>query len=807
MLPKAAGNRYDPFRRQSYLRFRSTLRLFRKKGRLRRLTIAVLIGLVVAYFVTPGLLRHLVKSRLQSMIAAQLDADLEFEKLTYHFPYAIDVTNASLTARGTADTKPFQLIHVSHLAIELAKSPLRSGPLVIESVLIEEPSIHVIKDHHGLIGRRAAGAGPAGGPDKPKPKDWKLSQMFQLRRLSLRGGKAVYEDQSIDNTVPLVWENLNFDVDTVPLSSSAYAFHLVTDNAPQASFDAVGSADVDALTINIEKGTLNLDADSARERSALPPEVQQLVRRMNLHGALSINTKANVLLTDLRKSTYDTTLELSKASAAPPQIGNPIDKVTAKLRIHGDGGKPSLTLAYVNAASGGVDLRLEGGSVDFDSTSLEWKLAGLTGHLNAAAIPGGRLAGDMDFAVDGAAPLFAKNIREFRGQVKVTPHQLRTIPHLFPDPIDQFTEATFTLANGTVSARQLRAGYRDDVWFIKSAEIDLGNLPREVVVNHFEGCLTFSANRGKYPAAIEEIFAQTNPVGPWFIDASMVKVPLAAPEKADYHAVVRTPNGQLSLNNRRIAVFNINTAITVVPGIVRVDHFDAASLQGELHATGWAQPAKGGAYDFNAKIDGVEMHDILMSTQKPGAKPVPLSGRADVVAHLFGVIPAGNQPFIDALRGDGSFSVENGNFWQIPLFQDVAKSANVQNDSMTVGDAFGKYTIAHSTLHLEPFAVSAPILGVDGSGDVTFKGFVDLNLVAIPGQIGKTNGKNAIGNVLASAQNIFGVLSKQVLYRITVKGPIDPPPKIGSTLVAAEEITNLLDKLKGQQKDANAPAK
>jgi len=153
MLPKAAGNRYDPFRRQSYLRFRSTLRLFRKKGRLRRLTIAVLIGLVVAYFVTPGLLRHLVKSRLQSMIAAQLDADLEFEKLTYHFPYAIDVTNASLTARGTADTKPFQLIHVSHLAIELAKSPLRSGPLVIESVLIEEPSIHVIKDHHGLIGR------------------------------------------------------------------------------------------------------------------------------------------------------------------------------------------------------------------------------------------------------------------------------------------------------------------------------------------------------------------------------------------------------------------------------------------------------------------------------------------------------------------------------------------------------------------------------------------------------------------------------------------------------------------------------
>src|SRR6185312_6417103 len=138
---------------------------------------------------------------------------------------------------------------------------------------------------------------------------------------------------------------------------------------------------------------------------------------------------------------------------------------------------------------------------------------------------------------------------------------------------------------GKVHANQLRANYRQDTWFIKEFEVDLTGLPRELIVNKLDSCLTFEVNRAKYPAAVEKILSQINPVGPWFVVAKDVRVPLAAPEKADYHALLYTHNGQLWLNDRRIPVFNIDTSISAVPGIVRIEHLDAVALQGEIHAT------------------------------------------------------------------------------------------------------------------------------------------------------------------------------------------------------------------------------
>jgi hypothetical protein len=769
------------------------VRFFGKKGRIRRIGLAVLLGLAVAYFATPPILRHVVKSRLRAMISDQLDADLEIDGISYKFPYSVDVANASLVAHPTATTPAYVLMHVSHVSIELAQSPLRSGPLVIESVLIEDPSVHLIKSVHGMAGARTSPA----TPHAPRPKGWKLSQMFRLHRLALRGGKAVYEDRTLEDTVPLVWDNLNFNIDTVPLSDSAYGFHLVTRTGVGGALDALGTADIDDLLLHINRGTLNLSARPDGDSSTLPPEIQQVVRRMNVRGALVVTTIANIPLKELSRSTYDTTVELRDGAIAPPR-GDAINKITAKLRVHDESGKPSLSLTYVNAVSGAVDLRLEGGSMVLDPKTLEWKMSGLNGHLNADAIPGGRLTGEVDFVAEGSAPLLAKTIRQFRGQLKITPKQLRTVPHLFPDPIDQFTEATLTLADGKVNAKQLRAAYGDDVWFVKNAEVDLTSLPREIVLSKFEGCLTFSALRHKYPAQVEPVLAQLNPVGPFFIDAADVRVPLAAPQKTVYHAKVHTPHGRLTLNHGRIPVYNINTEIDLVPGMARVEHFDAASFQGELHVTGWAQPGRGGAYDFNAKVDGVELHELIPAVQKPGARPVPIRGRPNVVAHVYGVIPAGKQSFLNAFRADGAFAVENGDFWQIPLFQDLARSVDVK-DALTLGDAFGDFSIARQVVHLDPVAVSAPVLGVQGTGDITFDQHLNLDLVAIPGQVGKTNGKNVIGNGLAYVQQAFALASKTVLYKVHIGGALPDHYKIDPKLAAKEEIGGLIDRIKGKQ--------
>ena len=156
---------------------------FSNKKRLRRVGLAVLVGLTISYFSGHPVLRYIVRTRLQAMVAAQLDADLTIGDLTYKFPYSVDVSNATLTAHPTATTPAFDMVHVSHLAINLAKSPLRSGPLVIESVLIEDPAIRLIKTSHGIAGAKNS------SPSKERPKDWKLSQMFRLHTLAMHGGR------------------------------------------------------------------------------------------------------------------------------------------------------------------------------------------------------------------------------------------------------------------------------------------------------------------------------------------------------------------------------------------------------------------------------------------------------------------------------------------------------------------------------------------------------------------------------------------------------------------------------------------
>jgi uncharacterized protein involved in outer membrane biogenesis len=226
------------------------VRVPRSRKRVARIGLAVATGLLLAYFITPVVLRHLLRTRLQSMIADQLNAELRIGGLSYSFPYAVDLTDAELLTPGP-DGKPLEMLRVPHLALSLARSPLRGGPLVIQSVQIDDPSIHLIKAGDGVVGRRSPAKPENPGPDSRSQRQWKLSQMFQLRRLALHGGTVIYEDRSLAHTRPLVWKNLNVNLDTAPESGSQYGFHFIADNAPLATLDAMGKADIDEFLLRL----------------------------------------------------------------------------------------------------------------------------------------------------------------------------------------------------------------------------------------------------------------------------------------------------------------------------------------------------------------------------------------------------------------------------------------------------------------------------------------------------------------------------------------------------------------------------
>ena len=789
------------------------MRFFKFKGRIRRLLAAVAVGVIIAAVCAPMALRWLVRTRLQSMIADQLDARLKIGDLKYSFPYEVNLTDAALiTDRPGAE--PLVLLQVPHIGLKLARSPLRSGPLVIESIQIDNPAIHLIQTEKGLLGRRAIAVSsplPTANDNMFKRKDWKLSNMLQLHRLALHGGSATFEDTTIARTRPLVWQNLNIDLDTAPESVSSYGFHFVADSAPLAMLEAEGVADVDSLELRLSKCGLTITVDPTAKQSPLPPEYQKLLADFGIRGSLSIDTVATLPLRDLQDdkfdtTVYDTTLDLHGARAALPQLASPIENLSAKLHLTSGNGKPAVQLAYFNGKSGGVGMNVSRGTATLDPTSLTWKLDHLVGHIDGASLAGSRLRGNVDFELDGSAPVFARDLNQLNGSLHIIPQGVIARPPDFSHDIDQFADMTITVSKGILTVKQIRAGYGDDIWFIRQADVDLTQLPKVAIVRSAAGAITFGQRHTAYPPDIEKILTQANPTGPWFFELTNAKVPLSDISKLDYRLAVHTSRGRLAVNDGRIPVYNINTMIRLSPRLISIDNFDAGILRGEVQAFGSFIPGDVPSYELDTNVRNLDLRDLLRAVQPPATtRPQTIAGRAFVKAHLTGSIPPKGADPLAAISGSGNFEVRDGNFFQIPVMEAIANDVNVKA-ATTVGQAAGMFTIGDSKVHLNPVVVSSPLIGIDGSGDVGFKGELALDIIATPlGQWDeKLNVGDAASGVLHQMQKGLNVATRAALYNIHVRGTVDKPethPEAAPFLT--ERAGNLIGFLKQKSSDGS----
>src|SRR5437879_2765063 len=100
------------------------------RRRLVRWLLGVALALVLAYFGGGLLVSPILERRLQAMVASHLNADLHIGHLSYHFPYGVTVSDASLVSRGSGE--PVELFKAKRIRLALAEIPKRHGPLVIK---------------------------------------------------------------------------------------------------------------------------------------------------------------------------------------------------------------------------------------------------------------------------------------------------------------------------------------------------------------------------------------------------------------------------------------------------------------------------------------------------------------------------------------------------------------------------------------------------------------------------------------------------------------------------------------------------
>jgi hypothetical protein len=189
---------------------------------------------------------------------------------------------------------------------------------------------------------------------------------------------------------------------------------------------------------------------------------------------------------------------------------------------------------------------------------------------------------------------------------------------------------------------------------------------------------------------------------------------------------------------------------------------------------------------------------------KDGREPKRLSGRGNANVRVSGTGKdlEGRFTAADTVRASGRFEVLEGDFYDLSTVQQISDGAKVKYDATTLGQAAGTFEIADRVVTLPQAAISAPVLGLTGSGRATFDGELDLEVVAAPladwkEQVKRTRipvVSDVAGEVLGGIQKLMNTATRTLLYEFHVTGRLGHPQV---TTVPAPVLTEGVAKLLG----------
>src|SRR5690349_21567376 len=109
----------------------------KKRGWLKRLLVVTLVLLVAAYFTYTPIISSVIGAALHNMIESRLHAALQYDSITYVFPYSVHLKNARITTEQSLGQ--VDLFTCDKLNLQLALIPWPKSPLVIQSLELHAP--------------------------------------------------------------------------------------------------------------------------------------------------------------------------------------------------------------------------------------------------------------------------------------------------------------------------------------------------------------------------------------------------------------------------------------------------------------------------------------------------------------------------------------------------------------------------------------------------------------------------------------------------------------------------------------------
>lgn len=294
------------------------------------------------------------ESRIEAWVGSQLKTivnqgdkfKLEFASIDYQAPNRAVLKGLRLSL-SEDEGMPAPLVEIDRATIVLAKVPRWGEPIVLRSVSLDSPTVHI----ESFI----AAAKRDDDDDAPTTRPV-LSSILTLERVEIANGAITYDD---GKGSPLSWTQLDARLD---LESTQDHWHKAAIAIDEPLMKARIAAELDldtAVARNIAIQTvLNLNDPAAAQ--FLTPPLQRMISTYQIRGLAELRVNGLVDTKQKDRTSVDASLQLTQGNVTVGAYHLPVDRAVATAQVRGT------TLTVDN-----VETELLGGSVR-GSAELNW---------------------------------------------------------------------------------------------------------------------------------------------------------------------------------------------------------------------------------------------------------------------------------------------------------------------------------------------------------------------------------------------------------------------------------------------------
>ncbi|MCY2929572.1 MAG: hypothetical protein NTV86_08780 [Planctomycetota bacterium] len=245
-------------------------------------------------------LERWIGSQVKSIAGSYLNPRVEFDDLDYQRPYTVVLAKFRLTVDDPDNPgRPFDLIYVDSLRLELAEIPSQGKPIRIKALILDHPKISAVaarSDGKFMGFENMLKKTADSSAESARGKVQRLSEVFQIVLLQIIDGRMVYQSRR-SGRPPMTLDAINSRLDVQKDAQGWYKLAATLDRKPVFGLKATGRLDLDHLVLAMD--SLNLDVElGPKEYGSLPGDVHQWLKEHEVTGTLKVSASGRLPLGD-----------------------------------------------------------------------------------------------------------------------------------------------------------------------------------------------------------------------------------------------------------------------------------------------------------------------------------------------------------------------------------------------------------------------------------------------------------------------------------------------------------------------------